>query len=157
MTAGWGLLVETGSIDTIWPMFGIANQLLAVIALCLVTTVLVNSGRGKYAWVTLLPMLFVATTTLSASYQMIPQFLVLVEKSVWSPLKGGLNIGLMVFVLTCVLALLAQAAARWVAVLRGVVPLRGEPEEGEDLPHTPAGAGHALSGCERVGGASGAA
>ena len=124
VTAGWGILVETGSIDTIWPMFGIANQLLAVIALCLVTTVLVNSGRGKYAWVTVLPMLFVATTTLTASYQMIPQFFAMVGNGTWSPLKGALNIGLMVFVLTCVLALLAQAAARWIAVLRGVVPKR---------------------------------
>src|SRR5262249_16737369 len=48
VTAGWGLLVSTGSIDTIWPMFGIANQLLAVIALCLLTTLLLNSGRGRY-------------------------------------------------------------------------------------------------------------
>ena len=53
----------TGSVETIWPMFGMANQLLAVIALAVVTTVLVNSGRGRYAPVTLLPMLFVATTT----------------------------------------------------------------------------------------------
>src|SRR3954469_4542971 len=67
VTASWGGLVWSGSIETIWPMFGIANQLLAVIALCLVTTVLMNSGRGRYAWVTLLPMLFVSTTTLSAA------------------------------------------------------------------------------------------
>ena len=126
VTAGWGLLVETGSIDTIWPMFGIANQLLAVIALCLVTTLLINTGRARYAWVTLLPMLFVSTTTLTASYQMIPQFFDKIGKGVWSPLKGGLNVGLMVFVITCVLALLAQAAARWIAVLRGVVPTRRE-------------------------------
>ena len=46
VVAGWGCLIYTGSIDTIWPMFGIANQLLAVIALALVTTVLVNTGRG---------------------------------------------------------------------------------------------------------------
>ncbi len=104
-------------------MFGIANQLLAVIALCLITTWLINTGRAKYAWVTLLPMLFVSTTTLTASYQMIPQFLQMVGNGVWSPLKGALNIGLMVFVITCVLALLAQAA-RWIAVLRGVVPIR---------------------------------
>ena len=47
-------------------MFGMANQLLAVIALAVVTTVLVNSGRGRYAPVTLVPMLFVATTTTTA-------------------------------------------------------------------------------------------
>ena len=60
---GWGYFIYTGSVETIWPMFGMANQLLAVIALAVVTTVLVNSGRGRYAPVTLLPMLFVATTT----------------------------------------------------------------------------------------------
>src|SRR5262249_56936947 len=47
VTAGWGILVETGSIDTIWPMFGIANQLLAVIALCLGTTPPVHTGRRR--------------------------------------------------------------------------------------------------------------
>src|SRR5262249_25482298 len=49
VTVGWCGLVATGSIDTIWPMFGIANQVLAVLALALVTTWLVNSGRGLYA------------------------------------------------------------------------------------------------------------
>src|SRR5262249_52845314 len=52
VTAGWGALISTGSIGTIWPMFGIANQLLAVVALTLVTTLLINSGRGRYAPVT---------------------------------------------------------------------------------------------------------
>lgn len=118
VTAGWGLLIQTGSIDTIWPMFGIANQLLAVIALCLLTTVLVNAGRARYAWVTLLPMLFVTATTLTAGVQMIPQFAGLVQSGVWSPLKGGLNIGLMVFVMACVAVLLLQAAARWLTVGR---------------------------------------
>ncbi|MFI5460955.1 MAG: carbon starvation protein A, partial [Isosphaerales bacterium] len=60
---GWGYFIYTGSVETIWPMFGMANQLLAVMALAVVTTVLVNSGRARVAPVTLLPMLFVATTT----------------------------------------------------------------------------------------------
>ena len=74
ITVGWGALVASGSIDTIWPMFGIANQLLAVLALCLVTTMLVNAGRGKYAPVTLLPMLFVTVTTMTAGVQMAQRF-----------------------------------------------------------------------------------
>ncbi len=48
VTAAWGGLIWTGSIETIWPMFGIANQLLAAIALTVVTTVLLANGRGKY-------------------------------------------------------------------------------------------------------------
>ncbi|HEV3146014.1 MAG TPA: carbon starvation protein A, partial [Gemmataceae bacterium] len=59
VTFGWAYLVWNGSISTIWPMFGIANQLLAVLALALVTTLLVNTGKAKYALITILPMLFV--------------------------------------------------------------------------------------------------
>src|SRR5205823_8714826 len=71
VTLGWGGLIWTGSIDTIWPMFGIANQLLAVIALSLVTTWLFSTGRGRHAWVTLLPMAFVITTTMTAGAQLV--------------------------------------------------------------------------------------
>jgi carbon starvation protein len=128
VTAGWGVLVATGSIGTIWPMFGIANQLLAVIALCLVTTLLINSGRGRYAWVTILPMLFVATTSLWAGSLLVPQFLALGAAGKWGMLKTVLNVGLMVFVMACVATLVLQAAARWVAVWKGIIPIR--PEDG---------------------------
>src|SRR4029077_14459770 len=94
IVGGWGILIWTGSIGTIWPMFGIANQLLAVIALCLVTTLLVNTGRARYAPITLLPMLFVTATTVTAGSQMIPQFMGLVRSGVWGQAKGALNIGL---------------------------------------------------------------
>jgi carbon starvation protein len=121
VTAGWGILVQTGSIDTIWPMFGIANQLLAVVALCLVTTLLINTGRARYAPVTLLPMLFVCATTLSAGAIMVSQrFPAMIAQG--QVLKGWLNIGFTVFVIACVLTLLLIAASRWVAVLGGMVP-----------------------------------
>ena len=65
----WGYFIWTGSIDTIWPMFGIANQLLAVVALAVGTTILINLGRAKYAWVTFVPLCFLsATTTLTAGF-----------------------------------------------------------------------------------------
>jgi carbon starvation protein len=67
----WGALIWNASIGTIWPMFGIANQLLAAIALAIGTAVLVKTGKGKYIWVTLLPMAFVTVTTLTAAWQMI--------------------------------------------------------------------------------------
>jgi carbon starvation protein len=127
VTAGWGLLVQSGSIDTIWPMFGIANQLLAVIALCLVTTLLVNTGRARYAPITLLPMLFVTATTMTAAAQMMPQFVKLIQAGAWSPLKGVLNIGLTTFVIACVLTLLLIAAGRWIAAAR---PPKVLPREG---------------------------
>jgi carbon starvation protein len=72
LTCGaWGYLVWTGSIATIWPMLGISNQLLACIALCAATTLTINRGRAKYAWVTLLPLCFVGVATEVAGYQLI--------------------------------------------------------------------------------------
>ncbi|HYT94612.1 MAG TPA: carbon starvation protein A [Gemmataceae bacterium] len=125
VTAGWGLLVATGSIDTIWPMFGIANQLLAVIALCLVTTLLINTGRQRYALVTLLPMLFVTMTTMSAGVLMVRQFGRMMSQPE-QVLTGILNLVLTLFVMVSVAALLFFAAVRWVGVLGGMVRPRGE-------------------------------
>ncbi len=129
VTAAWGTLVYTGSIDTIWPMFGIANQLLAVVALALVTTLLVNTGRAKYAPVTLLPMLFVTATTLTAAFTMTTQwFPQMMQSGVPSVVvKGALSLVMTVFVVTCVLTLLLLAVSRWFLVLRGLAPVRVEP------------------------------
>jgi carbon starvation protein len=118
VTAAWGALVWSGSIGTIWPMFGIANQILAVLALALVTTWLVNNGRSRYTPVTLIPMLFVATTTLTAAAKMVTgPFAADIERGL---IRGYLNAGMTLFVVTCVCVLLLWAVARWVAVWRGV-------------------------------------
>jgi carbon starvation protein len=68
---GWSYFIYTGSIHTIWPMFGIANQLLAVIALGLGSVIILHSEQKRFVWVTFLPMLFVLTTTSSAAYELI--------------------------------------------------------------------------------------
>jgi carbon starvation protein len=129
VTAAWGALVYTGSIQTIWTMFGIANQLLAVVALALVTTLLINTGRGRYALATLLPMLFVSATTLSAAYTMTTRwFPAMIQSGVpGQVVQGAMNLIVTIFVVTCVLTLLLFAASRWFAVVRGMVPIRVEP------------------------------
>jgi carbon starvation protein len=126
VTAGWGLLIHTGSISTIWPMFGIANQLLAVVALALITTLLVNTGRGRYAWVTIGPMLFVMTTTLTAGWQLVfQQFPAKMNKdNVFTP---ALNMGLTAAIITMVLMVILMAVSRWIAVGLGLVPVRSLP------------------------------
>ena len=126
VTAGWGVLVYTGSIDTIWPMFGIANQLLAVIALALVTTLLVNTGRGRYASVTMLPMLFVTATTMTAGTIMARQWLAtIVDPQRTGPaLKEWVSLPTTIFVVACVLTLLLLSISRWVAVYIGSRPIR---------------------------------
>jgi carbon starvation protein len=71
IVAGWAYFIDANSMAAIWPMFGIANQMLAVIALAIVSVCLVSEGRGKYLWTTAAPMLVVATTTGTASAQML--------------------------------------------------------------------------------------
>ena len=57
-TGLWGYFVWTGSISTLWPMLGVANQLLAAFALAIGTSVLINMGKARYAWCTLGPLAF---------------------------------------------------------------------------------------------------
>ncbi len=137
VTCGWGWLIYTGSIDTIWPMFGVANQALAVLALALVTTWLVNTGKIRFAPLTLLPMLWVCSTTLSAGAILVSErFPMMIDrgnklieagktdagnKLVWT---GYLSSALTIFVIGSVGALVFWAIARWVGVLLKMVPTR---------------------------------
>jgi carbon starvation protein len=75
VVGGWAYLIGTGSISTIWPMFGAANQLLGTLALCIGTTVLIKMWKSPYLWVTALPMLFVGAITLTGCYEMFWMFL----------------------------------------------------------------------------------
>ena len=70
----WGYLIYSGSVSTIWPMFGVSNQLLAAIALGVGTTLMIKPGKIRFAWVTAVPMAFMFVTTLTASWQLIAIF-----------------------------------------------------------------------------------
>jgi carbon starvation protein len=65
----WGYLIWHGTISAIWPLFGMANQMLACIALCVGTTVIIKAGKTRYAWVTIAPLAFISVIEMVAGYQ----------------------------------------------------------------------------------------
>jgi carbon starvation protein len=126
VVSAWGYFIWTGSISTIWPMFGIANQLLASVALAVGTTIIINNGKARYAWVTLLPLSFVAITTLTAGVMSVQTIFwpMAIGPNPSAHFQGYLNTILTIMMMVSVLVILANAAWRWVQVLTGKVGLQ---------------------------------
>ncbi|SEJ51972.1 carbon starvation protein [Propionispira arboris] len=74
ISVAWGYLVFGGSIASIWPLFGLSNQLLASMTLAIGTTILLRIGKGRYIWTTLVPLCFMITTALTAGFYNIFEF-----------------------------------------------------------------------------------
>jgi carbon starvation protein len=118
VVSAWAAFIWSGSISTIWPMFGIANQLLAAVALCVATTILINTGKARYAWVTLLPLSFVSTTTLVAGFKSITDiFLPLAQKPETS-LQGIINTSLTAIIMVAAAVIMVDSIRRWLGSRR---------------------------------------
>jgi carbon starvation protein len=121
MVFSWGYFIYTGQINTIWPMFAVGNQLLAAVALAVATSILINLGRTKYIWVTLLPLSFLSMNTLYGGFLNI--------RDNYYPLAVGANAarnmeGWILTVCTAIMIVLAvvilgAAIQKWVSVLQG--------------------------------------
>jgi carbon starvation protein len=115
----WGYLIYTGSISTLWPLFGTGNQLLATIALAVCTTFLINMGRAKYAWITAVPMLFVGVTTLTAGVLSIKNIFWPLTKVPGKMVTGYLDSILMAMFVVGVVLVLISATRRCLMTLQG--------------------------------------
>ncbi|MBV9926387.1 MAG: carbon starvation protein A [Acidobacteria bacterium] len=113
VVAGWTLFILSGSISTIWPMFGIANQLLAAVALCVATTVIINSGRARYAWTTLLPLAFVAVTTLVAGWKSITDNFWPLAQKPETAFQGYLDTALTAVLMAAAVIIIFDSLRRW--------------------------------------------
>ncbi len=120
VVVSWGYLIYTGSISTIWPLFGTGNQLLATIALAVVTTFLVNMGKVKYAAITAIPMCFVGVTTLTAGVLSIKNIYLPLAQKPGHEFQGYLDATLMVIFVTGVVLVLIECGRRCWKTLHGV-------------------------------------
>jgi carbon starvation protein len=116
---GWASLISNGSISTIWPMFGVANQLLASVALCVATSMILNSGKARYAWTTLLPLAFVGTTTLVAGYKSITDNFLVLAKNPETAARGWTNAILTAMLMVAAVVILADSTRRWLGTRGG--------------------------------------
>ena len=114
VVVAWAAFIWSGSISTIWPMFGIANQLLAAVALCVATTVIINLGKVRYAWVTIAPLSFVATTTLVAGYQSIRDIFWPQSQNPATSTQGYINTTLTALIMTAAIIVLVDSVRKWV-------------------------------------------
>jgi carbon starvation protein len=146
LVAAWGYFLYQGIIDpsgiatALWPIFGIANQLLAVIAFCLGTTILVKMGRARYAWTTGVPLVFLLVVTFTAGTMKIfsakaagflpaiagveAKLAVATDPVVAAKLRATLinlrvDVGITVFFLVMVGVIVSGCAVEWVKILTG--------------------------------------
>jgi carbon starvation protein len=126
-TGSWGYLVYTGDIATIWPLFGISNQLLASSALIITTSMLIRLGKAKYAWATAVPGILMAFITIYAGYLNIAEN--------YLPKKLYLLAVLSIVVMALVFVVLAATVRRWAVLLNSKEPVR-LPDDVPVLLHT---------------------
>jgi carbon starvation protein len=113
VVAAWAAFIWSGSISTIWPMFGIANQLLAAVALCVATTILINSGKSRYIWVTVIPLTFVGSTTLVAGWESITDIFWPLSQNPDTAVQGYINTFLTATIMVAAVVILADSIRRW--------------------------------------------
>jgi len=117
----WAYFIWTGDISSVWPLFGVANQLLAVVALAVATTLVINIGRQKYVWITFLPLCFLSVTTLTAGVLNIRDnyWPMAVGPNPSTHVQGYVNTICTAIMLLCAVIILVETSRRSLSVLTG--------------------------------------
>lgn len=125
----WGYFVWTGSISTMWPLVGVANQLLAAIALAIGTSWLIGSGRARYAWCTLAPLAFMCVNTLTAGWMNLRVNYLRAQlqagaPDLWSafalaPTPAKVQCVVTIAVMALMVIVVTDCATRWIGAARG--------------------------------------
>jgi carbon starvation protein len=129
-----GIKDPLGGINTMWPLFGISNQLLATVALCVATTIVLKSGRARYVFVTLVPMVWLVAVTFTASYEKVlssnPRVGFLSHAAQLAASGAGgdtarlifndrLDAAVTIFLVVLVVIVVAESLVEWIRVLSG--------------------------------------
>jgi len=109
----WGYFIYSGSVATIWPMFGTANQLLATLALAVGTSFLINRGKGKYAWITIVPMIFVGGTTVWAALKNTFSIYIPMISDSKKMVQGIVDTSLTLVIIACLVVIVFDAVPKW--------------------------------------------
>ncbi|MCK9401284.1 MAG: carbon starvation protein A [Bacteroidales bacterium] len=115
----WAYFVYTGSVSTIWPMFGTANQLMGTIALAIGTSYIINHSKPKYAWITIVPMAFVGITTMTAGFMNIKNIFIPQVAENATRVQGLVNLVLTIIIMASLVIILVDAVPRWVKAVNG--------------------------------------
>jgi carbon starvation protein len=143
-----GVTDPLGGINSLWPLFGIANQLLAIVALCVGTTVIMRMGKARYAWTTLLPLTWLLIVVMTAGYQKLfsadPRIGFLAHAAKFSSLYSAgtlppgvpalaamprmmfndrLDAAVAAFFLVSVIVIVVESVRTWLRVARSTAPL----------------------------------
>lgn len=122
----WGYLVLQGNIGTIWPLFGVSNQLLATMGLAIGTTVIMHLGHKRYAWVTLIPCIFIAVITVMADYENIV--------GNYIPEGQWMLVGVSILMLILVAIVMIEAVRSWIRLAKQPQDFRTETDiEAEEM------------------------
>jgi carbon starvation protein len=119
VVGGWSFFIYTGEINTIWPMFGIANQLLACVALAVGTTIIINMGKVRYVWVTVAPLSFLAINTLYAGFLSVRDNFWPMTRNIDPKISftGWVQTTCTIIMMVCVFVILGAALRKWFTVL----------------------------------------